>query len=184
MLCFAKQGSLARPLLSLLARAGSSTRAALAARSQQGAELCETQDLLRRLSTPAPLPAYSSPGAWDDDDDDEEGENADGTTSYSSWEEDEYVVHDDAVPDSFQFDALKRVKLKVTPEKLERAAARARRDFVCAEPRRRRPRRAESTSSDEHTLSELCIELVKLQEHVKARGLKVRLASRVPPATV
>jgi polyphosphate kinase 2 (PPK2 family) len=27
--------------------------------------------------------------------------------------------------------------------------------------------------ADEHTLSELCIELVKLQEYVKAKGLKI-----------
>ena len=67
--------------------------------------------------------------------------------------------------------------LEVTPEKLGTAAARAKRDFIY-----------------EHTLSELCIELVKLQvsepppqglrsfalfrsppsqEHVKSKGLKV-----------
>jgi hypothetical protein len=34
-------------------------------------------------------------------------------------------------------------------------------------------RRELSSPADEHTLSELCIELVKLQEHVKAKGLKV-----------
>jgi hypothetical protein len=72
--------------------------------------------------------------------------------------QDEYVVHDDAVPDSFTFDPAQRcgtaaaraenslrvltralppaarVKLKVSKDKLEKAARRAKRDFVCASP--------------------------------------------------
>ena len=68
----------------------------------------------------------------------------------------EFYVHDDAVAQTFQFDATSRVKVQVTEAMLEKAAARAKRDFIY-----------------EHTLSELAIELVKLQEHVKAKGLKV-----------
>ena len=88
------------------------------------------QPVAASLQPPCRLPsrvstrAFARSGAWDDDEDDDE-ENDDGTTSYSSWGEernlklahqasaltqaqDEYVVHDDAVPDSFQFDALQR----------------------------------------------------------------------------
>ena len=97
------------------------------------------------------------------------------------------------------------VKLRVTPEKLEKAARRARRDFVCASrpPSTRvyslaayrlrlvvaavhfrhpraltRVRCALHASADEHTLSELCIELVKLQEFVKAKGEPAQLLPR------
>jgi hypothetical protein len=89
-----------------------------------------------------------------------------GTPLYLAWAADEYVVHDDAVPDSFQFNPSKRcardtppkgarapflqffltrppnpllpppahssVKLKITPETLEKAARRAKREFICA----------------------------------------------------
>jgi hypothetical protein len=57
------------------------------------------------------------------------------------------------------------VKLEVTAETLEKAARRARRDFIY-----------------EHTLSELCIELVKLQARAW-RSLFIHLLSQTRLAT-